>query len=204
MARMKSMLFALFALFALLACLYLGGPAAAADLPKVGLVLGGGGARGAAHIGVIEVLERLCIPIDCVAGTSMGALVAGAWAAGLSPKDMREELSKADWGDLFQDDPGYADLNLSNKRQRFLSGSETGIPASGAVSPTGVVARQKIKLFFNHLVRADTGERETQQLPLPVSIIVADIGTDQVNVVAPATLRPNAPMRWRPAGSTRR
>ena len=201
MARMKSMLFAL---FALLARLYLGGPAAAADLPKVGLVLGGGGARGAAHIGVIEVLERLCIPIDCVAGTSMGALVAGAWAAGLSPKDMREELSKADWGDLFQDDPGYADLNLSNKRQRFLSGSETGITASGAVSPPGVVTGQKIKLFFNHLVRADTGERETQQLPLPDSIIVADIGTDQVNVAAPATLRPNAPMRWRPVGSTRR
>ena len=46
--------------------------------PKVGLVLGGGGARGAAHIGVLEVLERLRVPVDCVAGTSMGALVAGA------------------------------------------------------------------------------------------------------------------------------
>jgi NTE family protein len=48
----------------------------------VGLVLGGGGARGAAHIGVLEVLERLRIPVDCVAGTSMGALVAGSWGAG--------------------------------------------------------------------------------------------------------------------------
>jgi NTE family protein len=55
----------------------------AADLParpRVGLVLGGGGARGAAHIGVLEVLEKLRVPVDCVAGTSMGALVAGAYA----------------------------------------------------------------------------------------------------------------------------
>jgi NTE family protein len=54
--------------------------------PRVGLVLGGGGARGAAHIGVLEVLERLRVPVDCVAGTSMGGLVAGAYAAGLSPR----------------------------------------------------------------------------------------------------------------------
>ena len=67
---------------ALLLCA-LSSTAFAADRPKVGLVLGGGGARGAAHIGVLEELERLRIPVDCVAGTSMGALVAGAWAAGL-------------------------------------------------------------------------------------------------------------------------
>jgi NTE family protein len=71
--------------------------------PRVGLVLGGGGARGAAHIGVLEVLEKMRVPVDCVAGTSMGGLVAGAYAAGLTPAIMREELAKADWDDLFQD-----------------------------------------------------------------------------------------------------
>ena len=152
-----------------------------ATRPKVGLVLGGGGARGAAHIGVLEVLERLRVPVDCVAGTSMGALVAGAWAAGLSPKVMREELGRADWGDMFQDNPGFGDLNFRSKRlsQRFLPGSETGFTAGGAVTPPGVVLGQKIKLFFNHLVRADTGERELQTLPLPVSIIATDIGNGE-------------------------
>jgi NTE family protein len=172
------------------------GQAAAADAgaaparPKVGLVLGGGGARGAAHIGVLEVLEQLRIPVDCVAGTSMGALVAGAWAAGLSPAEMRQELAQADWGDLFQDNPDFADLNFRNKRlsQRFLPGSETGITGSGAVSPPGVVAGQKIKLFFNHLVRADTGERELQTLPLPVSIIATDIGTGERVVLRDGSL----------------
>src|SRR4051794_8881071 len=64
--------------------------AAAASRPRIGLVLGGGGARGTAHIGVLEVLERLRVPVDCVAGTSMGSLVAGAWASGVSPAQMRE------------------------------------------------------------------------------------------------------------------
>jgi NTE family protein len=156
-------------------------PAPAAGRPTVGLVLGGGGARGAAHIGVLEVLERLHVPVDCVAGTSMGALVAGAWAAGLSPAEMRKELGRADWGDMFQDDPDYAELNFRNKRlqQRFLPGSETGITAQGAVTPPGVVSGQKIKLFFNHLVRADAGERNLEQLPLPVSIVATDIGTGE-------------------------
>ncbi len=158
--------------------------------PRIGLVLGGGGARGAAHIGVLEVLEGLRVPVDCVAGTSMGALVAGAWAAGLSPAEMRKELAAADWRDMFVDDPGYDELNFRSKRlqQRFLPGSETGITPAGAVTPPGVVAGQKIKLFFNHLVRADSGERELQQLPLPVSIVATDIGTGERVVLRDGSL----------------
>ncbi len=152
---------------------------ASAPRPKVGLVLGGGGARGAAHIGVLEMLERLRVPVDCVAGTSMGALVAGAWVAGLSPAQMREALARADWADMFQDNPDYAELNHRNKRlsQRFLPGSETGIRGGDAVTPPGLVSAQKIKLFINRLVRADIGEVRLQELPLPVSIIATDIGT---------------------------
>jgi NTE family protein len=171
---------------ALSLCLAAAVPAHAAEpapgaRPKVGLVLGGGGARGAAHIGVLEVLEQLRVPVDCVAGTSMGALVAGAWAAGLSPAQMREELGKANWGDIFEDNTDYADLNYRNKRlsQRFLPGSETGIKDGSAVGQPGVVAGQKIKLFFNSLVRAHTGEPQIEKLPLPVSIVATDIGTGE-------------------------
>jgi NTE family protein len=154
-------------------------PAAAQDRPIVGLVLGGGGARGAAHIGVLEVLDRLRIPVDCVAGTSMGALVAGAWAAGLSPAQMRTELRKANWNDMFVDSPDFTELDFRSKRlaQRFLPGTETGVTERGLVTPPGVVSGQKIKLFFNQLVRADVVERELQNLPLPVSVIATDIGS---------------------------
>ncbi len=157
------------------------GFAYAADRPKVGLVLGGGGARGFAHIGVLEELERLRIPVDCVAGTSMGALVAGAWAAGLDAAAMRREMDKADWNDLFQDNPGYAEVNYRSKRlsQRYLPGSEFGVTANGMVSPPGVVTGQKIKLFLNQLVHSETGERLIEDLSLPVSIIATDIGTGE-------------------------
>lgn len=149
--------------------------------PRVGLVLGGGGARGAAHIGVLEVLERLQVPVDCVAGTSMGALVAGAFAAGLSPAEMRSELARANWRDMFQDNPEYSELNYRNKElsRRFLPGTETGIGSNGAQYQAGVVSGQKIKLFFNRLVRADRGEPEIEKLPLPLSIIATDIGNGE-------------------------
>ncbi|MFO1330099.1 MAG: patatin-like phospholipase family protein [Rubrivivax sp.] len=161
--------------------LMLAAASARADGPRIGLVLGGGGARGAAHIGVLEVLERLRVPVHCVAGTSMGALVAGAWAAGVSPERMRGELTVVDWNDLFLDSPDYRELSLRNKHivQRFLPGSELGLTAQGLAAPPGVVAGQKIKLFLNQLVRADLGEPDLARLALPVSIVGTDIGSGE-------------------------
>jgi len=155
--------------------------AAEGTRPRIGLVLGGGGARGAAHIGVLELLEQMHVPVDCVAGTSMGALIAGAWAAGIDPATMRSELGAADWADMFQDNPDYSELNFRNKRlsQRFLPGSESGIGRDGVAAPPGVISGQKIKLFFNRLVRADAGEREISRLPLPLSIVATDIGSGE-------------------------
>jgi NTE family protein len=147
--------------------------------PKIGLVLGGGGARGAAHVGVLEILEELRIPIDCIAGTSMGALAAGAYAGGLTPAMMREALAKADWSDMFIDNPDYSELSYRNKTisRRFVPGSETGVGVNGVHYQGGMVAGQKIKLFFNQLVRSDLGERSIEDLPLPLSIIATDIGS---------------------------
>ena len=163
----------------LLAADALAQPAAAA--PRIGLVLGGGGARGAAHIGVLEELERLRVPVHCVAGTSMGALVAGAWVSGRSPAEMREALRAADWNEMFLDGAGDAELDLRARRlrQRFLPGSETGIVDGGAVSPPALVQGQRIKFFLNALVRAETGEPLIEQLPIPLSIIATDIGTGE-------------------------
>lgn len=146
--------------------------------PRIGLVLGGGGARGAAHIGVLEVLEELRIPVSCIAGTSMGALVAGAYASGVSPSRMRQEMAAADWKDMFIDTPGFSDIAYRNKQvlRRFIPSSETGITPEGAKYPPGAVDGEKIKLFFNQLVGAGRSERLIERLPLPVSLIATDIG----------------------------
>jgi NTE family protein len=154
---------------------------AASPSPRIGLVLGGGGARGAAHVGVLEELERLRIPVHCVAGTSMGALVAGAWVAGRSPAEMRAAMQAADWNEMFLDGAGDGDLDLRARRlrQRFLPGSETGIVGGSAVAPPALVQGQRIKFFLNALVRAETGEPQIERLPLPLSIIATDIGTGE-------------------------
>ncbi|HJV92841.1 MAG TPA: patatin-like phospholipase family protein [Azonexus sp.] len=147
--------------------------------PRIGLVLGGGGARGAAHIGVLEVLEKLRVPVDCVAGTSMGALVAGSFAAGMSPAVMRQNLAQADWDDMFIDNPEYSEMSYRNKTmaRHFLPGSESGVGMAGVKYQSAVVSGQKIKLFFNQLVRANQGERNIEDLPLPLSIVATDIGS---------------------------
>ena len=149
--------------------------------PRIGLVLGGGGARGAAHVGILEVLQKNRIPVDCVAGTSMGALIAGAWAAGMSPAAMREALSAVDWSEMFIDNPEYAELSQRNKlmARRYLPGSESGVMTDGVKYQTGVVTGQKIKLFLNQLVRANQGERNIEDLPLPLSIVATDIGNGE-------------------------
>ena len=64
--------------------------------PRVGLVLAGGGARGGAHVGVLKVLEEMRIPIDCIAGTSMGALVGGGYASGMHAKDIEQFVRHVD------------------------------------------------------------------------------------------------------------
>jgi len=154
---------------------------ATASRPKVGLVLGGGGARGGAHLGVLEVLEELRVPFDCVAGTSMGALAAGAYVAGVSPAEMKETISKTDWAGMFDDSAGRDSVSLRRKQidDRFYSGLEFGVTKDGLRYREGAVAGEKIKLFFNALVRADLGERGIEELPVPLTLIATDIGTGE-------------------------
>src|SRR5437763_16770667 len=87
----------------------------AAERQRVGLVLGGGGARGGAHLGVLEVLEELRVPVDCIAGTSMGALVGGAYAAGVSPADIQDMVGRTDWIRIFDDTAGRSATSIRQK-----------------------------------------------------------------------------------------
>lgn len=157
------------------------GTPAGGGRPKVGLVLGGGGARGGAHLGVLEVLEEMRIPFDCVAGTSMGALMSGAYVSGVTPEGMRDTIGKTDWDQLFDDSAGRDSVSLRRKLidDRFYSGLEFGVTKDGLRYREGAVAGEKIKLFFNELVRADLGERNIEDLPLPLTLIATDIGTGE-------------------------
>ena len=154
-------------------------PVGAGERARIGLVLGGGGARGAAHIGVLEVLKEQRILIDCVSGTSMGALVSGALAAGLSPDEMMAAMGKADWRDMFNDNPPVYEVNPRKKAlsQRFISGLEMGVTKDGAASLPGAVDGQKIKLFINEMVHSEYGDPQIEKLSIPVSIVSTDLVT---------------------------
>src|SRR5262245_1594268 len=114
---------------ALLAFAPCGAEDPAAPRPLIGLALGGGGARGGAHIGVLEVVEELHVPVDAIAGTGMGAMIGGLYAAGVPAERIDRALSNADWGDLLDDRPSYRDLVFRRKEDasRYLVDFEIGI-----------------------------------------------------------------------------
>src|SRR5882672_2536202 len=84
--------------------------------PRIGLVLSGGGARGAAHVGVLKVLEELRIPVDEIAGTSMGSAVGGLYATGLSAAELEKVFQKFDWNAAFNDSPPRSGLSYRRKQ----------------------------------------------------------------------------------------
>src|SRR4051812_38527179 len=97
--------------------------------PKICLVLSGGGARGAAHIGVIKVLEELRVPIDCITGTSMGAIVGGAYASGMSVPEMEKQIGGISTELLFKERPPRKERSIRRKEddRTILFGPELGV-----------------------------------------------------------------------------
>src|SRR5262252_3581023 len=118
-----------------------------AGRPKIGLALGGGGARGVAHIGVLKVLEELHVPIDYIAGTSMGSIVAGLYACGYTPDQMEKLIGSLPWDTLFRDAPERKDQSFREKEDDFehLMPFEFGVSLKkGILLPPGLIAGSKL------------------------------------------------------------
>ena len=97
--------------------------------PKIGLALEGGSALGLAHIGVLQWFEEHTIPIDYLAGTSMGGLMGGLYSTGMSPAEIHELVSKLDWNDILSGKVHFRDLALRRKEAAvaFQNGLEFGL-----------------------------------------------------------------------------
>jgi len=109
--------------------------------PKIGLALSGGGARGAAHIGVLRVLEELHIPVDYIAGTSMGAIVGGLYATGMSPDQIEEALDGMDWEMILTGRPPRRDLSFRRKEDEFHYPGDIEMGLKGGKAPAARKAR---------------------------------------------------------------
>jgi len=153
--------------------------------PKIGLVLGGGGARGAAHIGVIKKLEELNIPIDYVAGTSMGALVGALYATGMNADELDRTIRSLEWGDLFNDNVTRVDRPFRRKRDDDLSlfGPKFGVGRDSTFLRRGAISGQKISFLFESLVHDRVQVDDFDDLPVPFRAVAADIATGRVVVL---------------------
>lgn len=155
------------------------------ERPKIGLVLGGGGAKGSAHIGVLKVLEELRIPVDYIAGTSMGAIVGSLYASGLPPAEIEKVLTTVDWNDLFSGDPKRQDIDFWRKREDFLflSPLTLGVRGTKILLPKGLVKDQKINLLFEMLMLHSSEINDFDRLPIPFRAIASDIETGEMVVL---------------------
>ena len=158
--------------------------------PKTCLVLGGGGARGAAHIGVLKVLEREHVPVDCITGTSMGAIVGGLYAAGYSAAQIEAVLKSIDWKDMFNDDPPREELPMRRKEDelRFLGGIEFGLRDGKIALPRGVIQGQKLQLLLRRLLLSTLQTENFDDLPIPFRSIATDISNGEKVVFAKGDL----------------
>ncbi|MEJ2678220.1 MAG: patatin-like phospholipase family protein [Gemmatimonadota bacterium] len=158
--------------------------------PRVGLVLGGGGARGAAHVGVLQVLEELNLPVDFVVGTSMGAIVGGLYAAGVSPDSMERWVRRADWDDLFRDAPRYSELSFRRKEdaKAFPMPLVVGVGADGLQLPTGLIAGQKLNLALRSLTFQAARVSDFDSLAVPFRAVATDLETGTLTVFSQGDL----------------
>ena len=150
-----------------------------AERPRIGLVLSGGGARGAAHVGVIQALEQMRIPIDAVAGTSMGAVVGGLYAAGLSGERDRRRCSARSTGRSCCATVRRAATSCYRRKQDdrgiLARGSLGFSPGDGVVLPLGLVQGQKITQLLRNATLRVADVQDFDRLPIPFRALATDL-----------------------------
>ena len=158
--------------------------------PRIGLVLGGGGARGAAHVGVLKVLEEQRIPVDVVVGTSMGSIVAGLYASGMSPNQIEQEMLSLDWNDLFQDSPSRQDRSFRRKRDDdlYTFAASTGFNDGEFETPLAYIRGQKFDLELNRLTLPVAAVTDFDQLPIPYRAVATDLETGKAVILGRGSL----------------
>ncbi len=166
------------------------GQEAPAHRPRVGLVLSGGGARGMAHIGVLKALEEMRVRVDCIAGTSMGALVGALYASGMPVAEIERRFLSADWNDLFNDEPSHRDLSFRRKLDdlKNLARFELGVRGRRVVPPQGIVVGQKLGFMLRALTLPVAQVRDFDRLPIPFRAVATDMADGSMVVLGSGDL----------------
>jgi len=162
----------------------------AVDRPRIGLALSGGGARGGAHIGVLRALDELRVPVDYIAGTSIGAVVGGFYAAGHSIDDLEELVRTIDWDTAFLNITPRQLRSFRRKRDddSFLVRQRPGLNRGEIELPLGLVQGQRLDLIIaEYTLRASTID-DFDELLVPFRAVAADIATGEAVVLGSGSL----------------
>ena len=153
--------------------------------PRIGLALGGGGARGIAHISVLRTIEELHIPIDCVAGTSAGALVGGLYASGMSVDDMEKLVLSTDWKRLFDDSLERPERSFRRKQDDRDNLATIGveIKAGGLKLSPGLLQGERILAMFERATQSASAIDDFDHLPIPFRAVATDLNTGEAVVL---------------------
>ena len=158
--------------------------------PKIALVLSGGGARGFAHIGVLKKIEALRIPIDIVVGTSMGSIIGGLYALGMTPEEIEKGVQGINWELVFND---YARREFRSFRRKqddylFTSQNRIGVSGEGFKLAPGLIDGQQIELALDRLAYPGFHIKDFDQLRIPYRAIATDIETGEAVILGRGNL----------------
>ena len=152
--------------------------------PRVGLALSGGGALGLAHIGVLKFLEEHRIPVDAIAGTSMGGLVGGLYASGDTPAHIADIARNAQWDDLFRSTPKFEDRPVAEKQHwNRITGEYTLRFGKHLALPAGINPGQQLALLLSRETLGYSEIASFDDLPIPFRCVATDLVTGEAFVL---------------------
>ena len=153
------------------------------ERPRIGLALSGGSARGFAHVGVLEVFEEAGIPVDAIAGTSMGSVVGGLYASGLSTDELRFVAAEVDWDRMFSDAPDRRNLPVERKVEQGRTVFGLPIIDGAPRLPSGIIQGQRITQLLTGLTWRVHPVRDFRDLPIPFTAVATDAETGDAVVL---------------------
>lgn len=162
-----------------------------ADRPKIGVALGGGGARGLAHVGALRVLEELHIPVDYIAGTSIGAVIGGLYASGVELDEIEARIRAVPWAEVIRGRPPRTDVNYRRKQddRLFPVQMELGLGGRRRVKlPAGLLSGQRLEVLLGGLTLPVATVRDFDALPIPFRSVATDVETGELVELASGDL----------------
>lgn len=158
--------------------------------PRIGLVLSGGGARGLSHVGVLKVLERERVPIDMIAGTSMGAIIGGLYASGMSAAQLEAELLKVNWDAVFASRVDRQLLSQRRKEEDFEISPliEIGMRDGELRAPLGALSGRGLETLLRRYTLPVRDVRRFDALPIRFRALATDMESGKPVVLSEGDL----------------